>query len=133
MLNLTFLGCLFVGCFDFSAYGCANDPGQNCLAYAGCDALVTTHKSAEDWFQMAKDIDEACSEDSLVTSSGRSKCQLMCEDKLCCFESGGEYQSGIRSYLLLQPYCFIVSLRVSSHSSSCSFTFPLIRVRVCRR
>merc|ERR1719410_635803 len=39
-------------------------------------------------FEMAREIDRACSDDSLGLLSGRTKCQSLCGDGLCCFEDG---------------------------------------------
>ncbi len=91
-----------------SAYGCAGDPSQNCLAYAGCETLVNTPQTNNDQSQSQssntnnavdentgpKDSDpdefsfalqEACSEDSLKTLDGIQLCHNKCQTHLCCF------------------------------------------------
>jgi len=95
-------------CFDTGAYGCAGDPSQNCLAYAGCETLVITPRTSNDQSQSQssntingvdgntgpKDSDpdefslalqEACSEDSLKTLEGIQQCHNKCQTHLCCF------------------------------------------------
>lgn len=42
-------------------------------------------------FELAKRIDETCDEDSIGSASGRAQCQLLCKERLCCFDKGGEY------------------------------------------
>lgn len=58
--------------------------------YRECGVLYPGYKTVEELFQLARDINDACSENSLGTGNGRSKCQFLCRDRLCCFESGGE-------------------------------------------
>ena len=61
-----------------------------CGDYRQCGVLYPSLESTEDQFEMAKAIDEVCSEDSLSLVSGRKMCQKMCKDSLCCFDTGGE-------------------------------------------
>ena len=61
-----------------------------CEDYSLCSVLYPTYKSTEELFKMAKNIDDMCSETSLETTNGLSKCQFLCKNKSCCFEKGGE-------------------------------------------
>jgi len=96
-------------CFEVGIYGCANDPSQNCIAYAGCETLVSTPKSylgknekttntnvgtttknndvdlGIDTFITA--LETACSENSLKTLEGIKQCHDKCQTHLCCFTS----------------------------------------------
>ncbi len=65
-----------------------------CGDYKQCGVLYPNNQeSTEELFELAKTIDEICSEDSLSLVSGRKMCQKMCKDSLCCFENGGELSS----------------------------------------
>ena len=80
--------CCFSG--EFTCDG-ANVGNINCKDYSQCGLLyprATDEKSTQKLFLLAKQIDEKCSEVSLSSASGRSECQNMCKDKLCCFEDG---------------------------------------------
>ena len=92
-----------------SAYGCVDDASQNCLAYAGCEALVNTpevylnknnnydkssntknvavteeeEESNVDAFITS--LEAACSSESLKTLEGIQQCHNKCQTHLCCF------------------------------------------------
>lgn len=94
-------------------YGCANDPSTNCIAYAGCETLVSTPVSYVDREKenannnnspsaaavtpkesVGDEVDEfitaleaACSEKSLQTLEGIGQCHNKCQTHLCCFTS----------------------------------------------
>jgi len=96
-------------CFETGAYGCANDKSKNCLAYVGCETLVSTSKTYIDIENKQTataatlavggadnvDVDEvdefitaletACSESSLRTLEGIQQCHSKCQTHLCCF------------------------------------------------
>lgn len=93
-------------CFEDGEYGCAGDPGQNCLVYAGCDTLVDTPLSfvnkliepppkqeskpgdAEQAIsvdEFVEQLDATCSDESLETLEGIQKCHNKCQTHLCCF------------------------------------------------
>ena len=69
----------------------ANVGNVNCDDYSQCGLLypkATNEQSTQKLFLLAKQIDEKCSEESLSSANGRSECQNLCKDKLCCFEDG---------------------------------------------
>eukprot|EP00581_Thalassiosira_minuscula_P010528 CAMPEP_0183712212 /NCGR_PEP_ID=MMETSP0737-20130205/7402_1 /TAXON_ID=385413 /ORGANISM="Thalassiosira miniscula, Strain CCMP1093" /LENGTH=689 /DNA_ID=CAMNT_0025940791 /DNA_START=87 /DNA_END=2153 /DNA_ORIENTATION=+ len=85
-------------CFDDGKYGCANDPSQNCLAYAGCDTLVSTpityvdnEKNTDPIIGNVKvdvfstELEGVCSVNSLKTLDGIQQCHNKCQTHLCCF------------------------------------------------
>jgi len=63
----------------------------NCETYNDCGVLYPGYKSSAELFQMAKHIDEICSEDMLGDASSRNECQNLCRDRLCCFDDVGEF------------------------------------------
>ncbi len=72
-----------------------------CDDYSECSVLYPNYKSTSELFQMAKHIDEVCSEDALK-ANGRVDCQALCGDRLCCFEDGGELARRVVSVGILR-------------------------------
>ena len=62
-----------------------------CNDYSQCEVLYPTHKSSKELFEMAKHIDEICDEENVSTPKGRSECQGLCKNRLCCFDDGRKY------------------------------------------
>lgn len=87
------------------AYGCADDLSKNCLAYAGCETLVSTpltfvskpsNTNSAPTNQNTGGVDDevdafitalesACSDTSLKTLEGIQQCHNKCQTHLCCF------------------------------------------------
>lgn len=84
----------------FIDYGCSNDPNQNCLAYAGCETLVstppayyenndptsggTTDKSDKGG-DFITELETACAPSNLKHVAGFKQCHDKCQTHLCCF------------------------------------------------
>lgn len=88
----------------FVEYGCSDDPSQNCLAYAGCETLVSTPQGyidkenqkdsnsgvSKDTFESKVDVfvaalQASCSPSALQTLEGIQQCHDKCQTHLCCF------------------------------------------------
>ena len=62
----------------------------NCDDYEACQVLYPSKKgTTKDLLKLAESIDEVCSAASLKTIGGRSECQNLCIDHLCCFYQDG--------------------------------------------
>ena len=83
-MNLSDLNCIGVYAVCGVLYPSVNK------ATSGTGGSSSGGMSTKELFQMAKQIDEICSEESLSKASGRAGCQDMCKDRLCCFEDGGK-------------------------------------------
>jgi hypothetical protein len=61
----------------------------NCEDYKACQVLYPDKGTTKELLKLAEDVDIACSASSLKTIGGRSECQDMCSDHLCCFYQNG--------------------------------------------
>jgi len=85
-------------CFS-EDYKCDVAGGFNCGDYSRCGVLYPKpagNKTTQDLFELAKTIDETCSEDSLGSDESRADCENLCTGKLCCFDEDWEYGCAIK-------------------------------------
>ena len=88
----------------------------NCDDYQKCEVLYPSKKSMKELLQLAEQIDEVCSEESMSTLSGRSECQQQCKGRLCCFDTGGEP---------VMLFCYVFRLDPFTNFSTCTLSrFP---------
>jgi len=82
-------------CFAKNENICAKN--DLCEHYGACTILLQTTDGLADKQKMIKNkVDYSCDEDTIrSTNDGRKKCEELCAQKECCFESGHKYCKGL--------------------------------------